>query len=108
MQEQKIETKVVRAVMRYQVTMEYAEHLMVPADATDQEIQTLVQQRYEDVDGGLYTIAPDSGKLLGVAHEMVPPELRVYVHQHAVRDPVAPAGWQIMQPLEGAQAVDAV
>lgn len=49
-----METKKVRIKLAALTRVEYEEVLEVPADMTDEELDELVDQRYEEVDGGLY------------------------------------------------------
>jgi hypothetical protein len=53
------ETKKVRIKLAALTRMEYEEVLEVPADMTDAELDSLVNQRYDDVDGGEYADDPE-------------------------------------------------
>lgn len=55
----KAKTKKVRIVLGALTRVEYMEVLEVPADMTDDELDELVQKRYDDVDGGEYYDDPD-------------------------------------------------
>lgn len=49
------ETRKIRVTLAALTRVEYSEVLEIPASLTQHEVDALVQQRYEDVDGGEYT-----------------------------------------------------
>ena len=51
-------TKLVRVILAALVRMEYTEVVEVPESMTESELQELADQRYRDVDGGLYEMDP--------------------------------------------------
>jgi hypothetical protein len=53
-------TKNVRIELSGYVRMEYSEVIKVPADMSDEDIRALAEQRYRQVDGGLYTLDPEA------------------------------------------------
>lgn len=52
------ETKKVTIRLAALTRVEYTEVLEVPADMTDDELDELLDQRYDEVDGGKYQDAP--------------------------------------------------
>ena len=56
---EEVKTKKVRVTLSALTRVEYSEVLEVPADMTDAELNALVDQRYDDVDAGLYGDDPD-------------------------------------------------
>lgn len=56
---EEVKTKKVRVTLSALTRVEYSEVLEVPADMTDAELNALVDQQYEKVDGGLYRDDPD-------------------------------------------------
>lgn len=52
-------TKTVEVRLAALTRVEYTERVEVPADITAAELEQLVQERYDAVDGGLYTDDPD-------------------------------------------------
>ncbi|MYM92459.1 hypothetical protein [Duganella vulcania] len=48
------DTKAVRITLAALTRVEYTELLQVPASMTSDQLDDLVRQRYQDVDGGLY------------------------------------------------------
>jgi hypothetical protein len=56
----KARTKKVRIYLAGLTRVEYSEILEVPAGMTTEQLNELVEQRYEDVDGGDYRDDPDS------------------------------------------------
>lgn len=52
-------TKKVRITLAALTRVEYTEVVEVPADMTDDELNALVDRRYDDVDGGLYQNDPE-------------------------------------------------
>jgi|GEM_PF-3557166 len=52
-------TKSVEIRLAAMTRVEYIEVLLVPADMSEAELSELVQQRYKEIDGGLYTNDPD-------------------------------------------------
>lgn len=53
-----IKTKLVRINLAAMTRVEYSEVIEVPADMTADELEALVDQRFEDVDGGDYREDP--------------------------------------------------
>lgn len=47
--------KLVRVTLAALTRVEYSEVIEVPADMTEAELEALVNQRYDEVDGGEYT-----------------------------------------------------
>lgn len=67
-----VETKKVLITLAALTRVEYTEVLEVPADMDDDDLDRLVDQRYDDVDGGLYADDPDyweRGDSCGWQHE---------------------------------------
>lgn len=58
MDKTKRKTKTVEVRLAALTRVEYTERVEVPADITAGELEQLVQERYDTVDGGLYTDDP--------------------------------------------------
>lgn len=56
---EEVTTKKVRVTLSALTRVEYSEVLEVPADMTDAELNALVDQRYDEVDAGLYCDDPE-------------------------------------------------
>lgn len=59
MDKTKRKTKTVEVRLAALTRVEYTERVEVPADITAAELEQIVQERYDAVDGGLYTDDPD-------------------------------------------------
>lgn len=55
----RVDTKKVRIILAAKTRVEYSEILEVPKDMAASDLDRLVNQRYRDVDGGLYADDPD-------------------------------------------------
>ena len=53
------DTKKVRITLAAFTRVEYNEVLVVPANITDEELDALVEQRYDSVDGGEFSDDPE-------------------------------------------------
>lgn len=54
----KAQTKTIRITLSALTRVEYSEVLEIPAGLSDMEIDDLIDQRYDEVDGGLYQEDP--------------------------------------------------
>lgn len=55
----KQKTKLVRVTLAAMTRVEYSEVIEVPAEITEAQLDALVDQRYDAVDGGLYVSDPE-------------------------------------------------
>lgn len=62
-------TKKVRITLAALTRVEYTEVLEVPADMSQEELDALVSQRYDEVDGGLYVDDPHYWEPGNCTHE---------------------------------------
>lgn len=53
------QTKLVRVTLAAMTRVEYSEVIEVPAEMTEAQLDALVDQRYNAVDGGLYVSDPE-------------------------------------------------